>query len=457
MRSARVAVIAAMFVLAETATIVRAGTPNTDVVITAVLPRGTEPKTITIDVNLKKMPVTDAVLPDDAKGTIQKRLKFFLKDATSANRIKFQGETTTDPTAPGYDMGINAATLEKVTVGTEVTITVKATLTLNSGNVIKDPVLKQESGKGVVNLKVTYTAENKDTKDVEIKALQQTGVPKAAPDEFAVTAQHRGLAFSWSVPEKVAFTDGTQAAVSGTSLIVINIGAGESRSLPATKFNTDKTLEKASPCIFNYNGTGTEKTCEVICEDEVYLNTVGDDLTLRPDLQVLKSAGSGKAAAINELDPELAFAAIAQFEPEGIGRTSCIVRHAKETKTLTELNGAKDAKPGNPNCFIATAAYGTPLAEELDGLRWFRDNVMMRFTTGRGLIMLYYAYAPDAAAAIAERPAARAAVRGILAAPVWVFGALAVGDSKPLIVLVACLMVALGGTVVLVARRSQWR
>ncbi len=71
-----------------------------------------------------------------------------------------------------------------------------------------------------------------------------------------------------------------------------------------------------------------------------------------------------------------------------------------------------DIGPGG--CFIATAAYGTPLGRHLDTLRSFRDRFLVTNRPGRALVHFYYRYSPPLADFIAERDWIRAIVRGLL-------------------------------------------
>jgi len=69
-------------------------------------------------------------------------------------------------------------------------------------------------------------------------------------------------------------------------------------------------------------------------------------------------------------------------------------------------------------CFIATAAYGTPTAEQLDVLREFRDGVLLKSTVGSRLVDLYYQVSPPVADFISESSFVRTLVRELLVDPV---------------------------------------
>jgi hypothetical protein len=63
------------------------------------------------------------------------------------------------------------------------------------------------------------------------------------------------------------------------------------------------------------------------------------------------------------------------------------------------------------SCFIATAAYGTSMAEEIGTLRRFRDSKMEPNSVGRYLIKLYYSTSPPLARVISRSKNMRAFVR----------------------------------------------
>jgi len=70
-----------------------------------------------------------------------------------------------------------------------------------------------------------------------------------------------------------------------------------------------------------------------------------------------------------------------------------------------------EEEPSDGGCFIATAAYGTPMAEEIEILREFRDEYLLTNPVGRALVALYYRVSPPMAEFIAEHPSLKPIVR----------------------------------------------
>jgi hypothetical protein len=69
-------------------------------------------------------------------------------------------------------------------------------------------------------------------------------------------------------------------------------------------------------------------------------------------------------------------------------------------------------------CFIATAAYCTPAAAEIDVLRQFRDEFLLQNPPGRAFVNLYYDVSPPVADFISEHEVLRTVVRGGFVDPV---------------------------------------
>jgi len=102
--------------------------------------------------------------------------------------------------------------------------------------------------------------------------------------------------------------------------------------------------------------------------------------------------------------------------PDGRERTAYVTYYLEKVRNrwVTDRIDIQESEYGSPRCFIATAAYGTPMEEEVLVLRRFRERYLLTNTPGRTFVAAYYKISPPIARAIEESELAKAAVRGLL-------------------------------------------
>jgi len=132
----------------------------------------------------------------------------------------------------------------------------------------------------------------------------------------------------------------------------------------------------------------------------------------------VSKAGSGTyAAPLTGLDSDTTYDFKAQLKYDATVIGGTILQFTTDTPSTPPPTGG---------CFIATAAYGTPTAEQIDVLREFRDTVLLESTAGSQFVALYYRFSPPVADFISESSFLRTLVRELMVDPiVWVVEATA--------------------------------
>jgi glucose/arabinose dehydrogenase len=121
--------------------------------------------------------------------------------------------------------------------------------------------------------------------------------------------------------------------------------------------------------------------------------------------------------------------------------------------TVHRITAAPPPQSGGEGggCFIATAAFGSPLAREVQIMRQFRDRYLLTNGLGRSLVAAYYRLSPPLARVIAANGVVRGATRGALRPLVW-WAHLALDSPALGLALAGGGLVAGGGACVFAAR-----
>jgi len=145
---------------------------------------------------------------------------------------------------------------------------------------------------------------------------------------------------------------------------------------------------------------------------------MGEDalLYIGPDLQISRDNYIDGEAEITDMagtSSQLIFKLISRGDANAVLSIDSITL-VTETEEEEETTTTSGDSGGGGGCFIATVAFGTPMAEQVKSLCKFRDQILLRSPAGRRFVGLYYTISPSIADFIRNKPGLKAMVREAL-------------------------------------------
>jgi len=210
--------------------------------------------------------------------------------------------------------------------------------------------------------------------------------------EFSPNYNKLNTAQTWPVSGPISFAD------IQSSKEVVDFGSVFSNSSPITETITlsnsgSDTLVFNNISLVNTSGEDTVNNFSIVQDNCVGLSlTPKDSCTLSINFSASNTQNTS---------------AILNIFSNALGRETMGI-----TMSVKFLKPENDES--NPACFIATAAYGSPLASELDSLREFRNKILLTSDWGKEIVNYYYQVSPPIALYVEQSESLKAMTRILL-------------------------------------------
>ena len=291
-------------------------------------------------------------------------------------------------------------------------------LRIDDNGAVTDSLKTLIEENGQITIAATYAQPDGETAELNPTAAikQESNIANQKVAAFQARATHKSLIFTWQNETSIAYNNaGDSKAPTGVNIILVDTSKISSYEFAAKTFQENASEEKQdASCTFTASNSSCELQPCTNTEDpsaDAYLDI--NELLENPvdGITVRQENVSGNAVFV-DLSESVEYAAFAQFRPDSILLSDCRMATPGRNYSVSELNGAGEASAGNPNCFIATAAYGSELHPKVALLRWFRDRFLMGHGPGRLFVASYYKWSPIVARKIEGSSALKKVVRG---------------------------------------------
>lgn len=216
----------------------------------------------------------------------------------------------------------------------------------------------------------------------------------------------------------------SDAANSPTLIVPLSgSGTGPTVTVTATDAVAGETTSgaPANPGTFTLTRTGVTTTAQTVSYSMSGGATSGTDYAAVTGSVMIPAGPSPQTATVTITPTDDAVYEGDETIILTLGANAQYVIGGSGNATITLLENESPPPPpssggggGGGGCFIATAAFGTPMANEVRYLRAFRNEYLLTNAVGRTLVSWYYKLSPPVAEFLRNHDGARALVRAAL-------------------------------------------
>ncbi len=322
-------------------------------------------------------------------------------------------------------------TMSESRVNDDFLVTAQLRVDANSEDVFID----MQNSSGEIPFEVCVlragTAGSQNTSDCLTTITTQTATQRfdAVCDNPTLTGlgdPFRSLNATFSFPASPLLVNGidscfgpgptNQDFVPTTAYVLLVDAASGINTLPAKSFSGG-AVDPTAQCNITLGVQG--QNC-VVCAPDVYLDIpaiLASPEVASEQIRIKDVETDENSTAFAGLNLASAYTAFATYE-FGLKTSACLTGTPGNDRNAFELLGETETELGG-ECFVASVAYGTEKHPDLDTLRWFRDSMLMPTGVGRKLVSYYYAYGPEAASWLKDKPRLRQLTKWSLFPVVW--------------------------------------
>jgi hypothetical protein len=371
------------------------------------------------DLSIKISDISKPKLIGTEKSLFTDRIRIWLTDLSSSTNeyVPFDGDPAL-VTVPFTLKQLNDL-VQTSNANSLTDFTYSVRISANTIGGLKSLLDSKGGGKNI-KIKVIYREDQTMISTLETQTISiSTAIVKDAPTGLAATGTYRSIIATWTPATTVTWTADPAKAASGITAVALDL-ATANLNLPSYIYDSSAVVDAA----------GADDACEFIPDfadganciscpnSNAYLNTKAlSALSSSGKFLTTATASVGKTT-ISGLENDKEYAVVLYYQPGGLARSTCVHATPAANVTWSELNGEKEATLADPKCFIATAAYGSPLHKNLKPLRWFRDHVLLKTNLGSRFVDWYYLNGPRAARVVSAHPGLQLTVQALLWLPV---------------------------------------